>query len=160
MKQRIVFWYAAHVKYQTEKKIKQFLEQKGIQHYIPLQDDKPVIPCVVFIRTDHRQALALPVESGYTISYINDADTKKFQVISDKQMKDFMFLQDFSDKTILLTHPEDLKGGERVRVIGGEFAGIEGELYRIQGHKRVVVRLGGFGAVATTYIPRENLERI
>jgi transcription antitermination factor NusG len=120
-----------------------------------------VIPCVVFIRTDYRRALALPVESGYTISYIYDSSTKKFQVIPDKRMRDFMFLQDFSDKTILLTHPEDLQGGERVRVISGEFSGIEGELYRIQGHKRVVVRLPGLASLALgNYIAKECMERI
>jgi transcription antitermination factor NusG len=160
MKQSIVSWYVARVKYRTEKKIKNFLEEKGIEHYIPFQEGKPVIPCVVFIRTDYPQAIALPMESGYSISYIYDTDTKKFQVIPDKQMQDFMFLQDFSEKTILLTHPEDLQGGEKVRVIGGEFAGIEGELYRIQGHKRVVVRLGRLASIATTYIPKEHLERI
>jgi hypothetical protein len=37
-------------------------------------------------------------------------------------------LQDFSDKTIVLPDPEKLQGGERVRVIKGEFAGVEGEL--------------------------------
>jgi transcription antitermination factor NusG len=160
MKQRIVSWYAAHVKYQTEKKIKQFLERKGIQHYIPLQDDKPFIPGTVFIRTDYERALSLPVECGCMIDYLYNTDTKKFQVISDKQMEDFMFLQDFSDRTLLLTHPENLKDGERVRVIGGEFAGIEGELYRIKGHKRVVVRLGSLGAVATNYVAKENLEKL
>jgi hypothetical protein len=76
-------------------------------------------------------------------------------------MKDFMFLQDFSDRIILLTHPEDLRGGDRVRVIGGEFAGIEGELYRIQGHRRVVVRLEGLVSVAMgSYIAKENLEKV
>jgi transcription antitermination factor NusG len=160
MKQSIVYWYAARVKYQTEKKIKNFLEKRGIEHYIPFQEGKPLIPCVVFIRTDYQQALALPVESGQTISYIYDTDSKKFQVIPDKQMRDFMFLQDFSDKTFILPDPENLKGGERVRVIAGEFAGIEGELYRIRGHKRVVVRLQGLVSLATTYIPREFLERI
>ncbi|MDR0412969.1 MAG: UpxY family transcription antiterminator [Dysgonamonadaceae bacterium] len=160
MKQSIVSWYVARVKYRTEKKIKKFLEQKGIEHYIPLQEDKPLIPCVVFIRTEQQQALSLPVESDYTISYIYETDTKKFQVISDKQMQDFMFLQDFSDKTFILPDPENLKGGERVRVIAGEFAGIEGELYRIRGHKRVVVRLGNFGAVALEeYVAKENLEK-
>jgi transcription antitermination factor NusG len=61
----------------------------------------------------------------------------------------------------LLTHPEDLQGGERVRIIKGEFAGIEGELYRIKGHKRVVVRLEGLASVALgNYIAKECLERI
>ncbi|MDR0681048.1 MAG: UpxY family transcription antiterminator [Dysgonamonadaceae bacterium] len=161
MKRSIVSWYAARVEYRTEKKIKQFLEAKGIEHYIPFQEGKPVIPCMVFIRTDYRQALTLSEESGYAISYIYDAVTKKFQAISDKQMQDFMFLQDFADKTFILPNPENLQGGERVRVIAGEFAGIEGELYRIRGHKRVVVRLEGLVSLAMgSYIAKECLEWI
>jgi transcription antitermination factor NusG len=136
------------------------LEAKGIQHYIPFQEEKPAIPCLVFIRTDYEKALSLPAESGYTISYIYDTGTKKFQIIPDKQMKDFMFLHDYSDKTIVLPNPENLKGGEKVRVVKGDFEGIEGELYRIKGHKRVVVRLGGLVSLAMEYLPKEFLERI
>jgi transcription antitermination factor NusG len=134
------------------------LEKEGIEHYIPLQEEKPLLPCTVFIRTDHERALSLPVECGCMIDYLYNADTRKLRTVPDKQIEDFMFLQDFSDKMILLTHPEDLKGGERVRVIGGEFARIEGELYRIQGHKRVVVRLEGvgFGSDGELYSKRES----
>jgi hypothetical protein len=39
-------------------------------------------------------------------------------------------------------------------------AGIEGELIRIKGHKRVVVRLEGLFSLATTYIPSSFLERL
>ena len=159
-KQRFVHWYVAKVKYLTEKKIKQFLETSGIEHYIPLQDEKPVLPCLVFIRADYVEALSLPGKSGFRISYLYDLETKQLQIIPDKQMQDFMFLQNFSGKTFLLPHPEKLHGGEKVRVVNGEFAGIEGELYRIGGHKRVVVQLGGLVSVATEYIPREYLERI
>jgi transcription antitermination factor NusG len=69
-------------------------------------------------------------------------------------------LQGILEKTFILQDPENLKGGEKVRVIKGEFAGIEGELYRIKGHKRVVVRLGDKVAVATHYIPKEFLEKM
>jgi transcription antitermination factor NusG len=75
-------------------------------------------------------------------------------------MRDFRFLHDFSDLTIVLPNPENLTGGEKVRVIGGDFAGIEGEIFRIRGHKRVVVRLEGLASVAMEYIAKENLERI
>jgi transcription antitermination factor NusG len=54
-----------------------------------------------------------------------------------------------------------MKPGERVRVIKGEFEGIEGELIRIRGHKRVVVRIEGLFSVATgSYIAKECLEKI
>ena len=53
-----------------------------------------------------------------------------------------------------------LKRGDKVRIIKGDFAGIEGELIRMRGHKRVVVRLENVAALATTYIPASFLERI
>jgi transcription antitermination factor NusG len=160
MKQRFVYWYVARVRYRTEKKIKQYLEKEGIEHYIPLQQEKPLLPCTVFIRTDYERALSLPVECGCMIDYLYNTDTKKLRVIPDGQIRDFMFLNNFSDKALVLDNPENLRGGEKVRVTGGEFAGIEGELYRIKGHKRVVVRLEGLASLATTYIPKEFLEKI
>ena len=82
-------------------------------------------------------------------------------MIPDEEMQQFLFLQRFADKFFYLPNPEKLQGGEKVRVISGEFAGIEGELYHIKGHKRVVVRLGGLMAVATSqYIAKEQVERI
>ena len=55
---------------------------------------------------------------------------------------------------------DSLKKGDKVRVIKGDFAGIEGELIRVKGHKRVVVRLEGVVSLATAYIPGSFLEKI
>ncbi|GHT05392.1 transcriptional regulator [Bacteroidia bacterium] len=164
-------WYAARVKYQTEKKIKAWLESKTIEHFIPFrtvvieykgkkkQREKPLIPCLIFVCTNYKTALSLPVESGYSISYIRNIETKQIQIIPDKQMQDCMFLLNLSDKTFKIGNA-NLKKGDRVRVVRGPFMGIEGELVRIKGHKRVVVRLEGVFSLVTTYIPGEYLERI
>ncbi|MFQ8804228.1 MAG: hypothetical protein ACLR1G_09415 [Alistipes indistinctus] len=47
-----------------------------------------------------------------------------------------------------------------MRVTEGQFKGIEGELIRIKGHKRVVIRLQDVAALATVYIPGNFLEKI
>jgi len=162
MRQRITLrWYVARVRHQTEKNIKQFLEEKGIEHCIPIQDGKPAIPSLIFVRTDYDRALSLRAESGMYISYIPDNVTHSFLVIPDSEMEHFLFLQRFASKYYVLPNPESLKGGEKVRVTGGEYIGIEGELYRLKGHKRVVVRLGNLVSVAMNeYIAKENLERV
>jgi transcription antitermination factor NusG len=164
-------WYAARVKYRTEHKIKAFLEEKEIKHFIPfrtvlveqngkkVQKEKPVISCLIFIYTDYQTALSLPIESGFTISYIYNIETKKLQVIPDKQMQDFMLVLDLSEEGIQILNT-NLKQGDKVRVMKGVFVGVEGELIRIKGHKRVVVKLDGIFSVATTYIPSEYLEKI
>ncbi|MDR1170080.1 MAG: UpxY family transcription antiterminator [Prevotellaceae bacterium] len=171
MGQDIVHWYAGRVKYRTEKMIKDFLEEKEIHHFIPfqkvfreqngkrVQKEKPVISCIIFVNTDYVTALSIPNKSGFSVSYIYNSDTKKIQTIPDKQMQDFIFLLDFSDSVIRISNT-GLKRGDRVRVVKGDFAGIEGELVRVKGHKRVVVRLEGLFSLATTYIPGEYLEKI
>lgn len=50
--------------------------------------------------------------------------------------------------------------GVRVRVTGGRFEGLEGEIKRIDGDKRLIVAIEGICAVATSYIPKCFLERI
>ena len=55
---------------------------------------------------------------------------------------------------------KDLRAGDRVRVIKGPLAGLEGELIRVRGHKRVVIRIDGVASIATSYIPGSHLERI
>ncbi|GHT46508.1 hypothetical protein FACS189440_04690 [Bacteroidia bacterium] len=60
------------------------------------------------------------------------------------------FLLNLSDKTFRIGNA-NLKKGDRVRVVKGSFTGIEGELIRIKGHKRVVVRLEGIFSLVTTY---------
>jgi transcription antitermination factor NusG len=171
MEHNDVNWYAARVKYRTEKMIKNFLEEREIKHFIPFQTvfrehngkkirkEKPVISCLIFVNTDYTTAISIPDESGFGISYIYNKDTKKFRIIPDKQMQDFMFLLDFSDSVIRISNA-NLRKGDRVRVIKGDFLGVEGELIRVKGHKRVVVRLDGLFSVATTYIPGEYLEKI
>ena len=70
-----------------------------------------------------------------------------------------MFLLDFSESAVRIENA-NLKRGDRVRVVKGDFAGIEGELIRIKGHKRVVVRLEGLFSLATAYIPGAYLEKV
>jgi transcription antitermination factor NusG len=171
MEHNDVHWYAARVKYRTEKMIKIFLEEKEIKHFIPfqtvfrerngkkIQKEKPVISCLIFVNTDYTTAISIPNKSGFGISYIYNNDTKKFRIIPDKQMQDFMFLLDFEDSVIKIPNA-NLRKGDHVRVIKGDFIGVEGELIRVKGHKRVVVRLEGLFSVATTYIPGEYLEKI
>ena len=56
----------------------------------------------------------------------------------------------------------NLKKGDRVRVIGGSFVGVEGVFMQIGGkhQKRVIIELEGLIAVATAAIPASMVEKI
>ena len=164
-------WYAAKVKYQTERKVKIWLDKQDVENFIPfrtvlierngrkIKREKPVVPGLLFIRTNYQTACTLPFESMVKMVYLRNLESSQLLVVPDKQMQDFMFLLDFSESTVRLENI-NLRRGDRVRVIKGDFAGIEGELIRIKGHKRVVVRLEGLFSLATTYIPGAYLEKI
>ena len=98
-------------------------------------------------------------EYAFDMRYLRDRETGNFLIVPDKQMNDFIFLLDFSKEMVEVVN-ENLKKGDKVRVIKGDFAGIEGELIRVKGHKRVVVRLEGVVSLATAYIPGSFLEKI
>ena len=163
-------WYVANTCRQ-EKKIKQRLDSMGIENFIPFQQiarkihgvDKlievPVIPNLVFIHTTFKSCMSLIQEYAFDMRYLRDRETGNFLIVPDKQMNDFMFLLDFTKEMVEVVN-ENLKKGDKVRVIKGDFAGIEGELIRVKGHKRVVVRLEGVVSLATAYIPGSFLEKI
>lgn len=163
-------WYVANTCRQ-EKKIKQRLDSMGIENFIPFQQiarkihgvdrliEVPVIPNLVFIHTTLKISMALIQEYAFDMRYLRDRETGNFLIVPDKQMNDFMFLLDFSKEMVEVVN-ENLKKGDKVRVIKGDFAGIEGELIRVKGHKRVVVRLEGVVSLATAYIPGSFLEKI
>lgn len=46
-----------------------------------------------------------------------------------------------------------------VRVMDGEFAGVEGRVARVSGQQRVVVEVEGVCLIATAYIPSAVLEK-
>lgn len=164
-------WYAAKVKCQTERKMKAWLDERAIENFIPfrtvwierngkkIRREKPIVYGLLFIRTNYQTATALMLESSVKIVYLRNLENHQLLIVPDKQMQDFMFLLDFSESAVQIENT-NLKRGDRVRVIKGDFAGIEGELIRIKGHKRVVIRLEGLLSLATTYIPSAYLEKI
>ena len=166
-----ICWYVAKSKNCSSVRIKEKLETLGIEYFLPLRKTiterngkkvtvtKPIALNLVFIHTDFKTALSLVNDYSFPMNYMIDTITKTLLVVPDKQMEDFMFMMNFPDDSIYISN-ENLRRGDRVRVIQGEFAGIEGELVRIKGHKRVVVRLEGLFSLATTYIPGAYLEKI
>ena len=168
---RKMHWYAAYTKINQELTIKKRLDHLAIENYLAMRDEVReasfgkknvrviLIPHLIFIRTDQTTAFSLLNEHGLSVVYLKDLETRHLLIVPDKQMRDFMFLLDFSDSTVEVIN-EELKRGDRVKVIKGPLIGLEGELLRIKGHKRVIVRLEGVVSVATSYIPGSFLEKI
>ena len=154
-------WYVAKT-YRQERKIKDLLARMGIEHFVPFHQvvkeingkrkkvEEPFVNGLIFVRGNKKSCIELINEYGYPMRYLRDFSTRSLLRVPDKQMEDFIYLVD----------RHDLKRGDRVRVVAGTFAGIEGELIRIAGHRRVVVRLENLFSIATVFIPGGYLEKI
>ncbi len=164
------YWYVA-VTYRKERIIKRELDKMQVRNFLPLRrvfkeingKKKRVWELVmsgyVFIYTDHKTSYHLTQTIGLSMRYLKDPVTHRPVTIPEKQMRDFITLFRLPEEQAQLV-PCDLKRGDRVRIIRGLFMGIEGELVRLQGHKRVLVRLNNIAAMATAYIPAAYLEHI
>ena len=164
-------WYVAYTRVNQELFIKKKLDELGIENFLPCEEqvrDTPLgrktirvllIHGMIFIRMDKNTSFSLINDHSLNIVYLKDIEGRHSLVVPDRQMQNFMFLLDFSTSGIEILN-KNLKRGDRVRVIKGPLQGLEGELVRLKGHKRVVIRLDGVASIATSYIPGSFLERI
>lgn len=85
-------------------------------------------------------------------------------IVPENQMASFIRVSGSEDEQIAYLDPAklDLKKGDRVRVIGGSFVGVEGVFMQIgcKHQKRVIIELEGLIAVATAAIPASMVEKI
>ena len=61
--------------------------------------------------------------------------------------EDLIYLTEISSK---------LRDGQKVRMISGPFAGVEGYVVRIRKSRRIMVEIPGMLAVASAYLPLEK----
>ena len=77
-------------------------------------------------------------------------------------MQNFIRVTSIDNEHVKLVKPENChyKSGDMVRVIAGDFKGVEGRVARTAGQQRVIVQLQGLCLIATAYIPTGCLEII
>jgi len=105
----------------------------------------------------------LPV-SGFVYTRVNEkTGQREPQEIPAKQMDIFMMVVnsgvaglDFFSEESIVNYAE----GDKVRVLRGPLKGAEGYIKRIKKDRRLLVAVQGFIAVATSFIPLEDLEKI
>lgn len=132
----------------------EWLERCPLPGYLFVHADKETFNTIV------RQALGV-----YPAIQIRRSDQfRSPMIVPDRQMASFIIVSGTEQERILYLDPERLnfEKGDRVRVIGGTFCGVEGVFMQIGGkhEKRVVIQLPGLIAVATAAIPAALVEKI
>ncbi|MCR4860916.1 MAG: UpxY family transcription antiterminator [Bacteroidales bacterium] len=161
-------WFAARTRCGAELSVAGRLDRLGVERFVPTETrlhtrggaayERALIPCLVFLKTTKQDACALANEQSLPVRYLIDPATRSLLVVPDKQMDDFRRVLDLStDEGGLVGRPLEL--GERVRVIKGVLAGVEGHVLELRGKVYVVVQLLD-SWFAKASVPRAWLEPI
>lgn len=167
-------WYAMRVTYSREVQMKDQLEQRGIECFIPMRYHtkvvrgrkvkllKPVIHNLLFAHATPTEIQEVKKYYEY-LQYIVDRERQKI-IVPDAQMQTFIAVTGTYDDQLIWINPEDLnlKKGTRVRITGGNFEGQEGTFIKIKGarDKRVVIAIQGVIAVAMATLHPSLIEVI
>lgn len=166
-------WYALRVPYSRELKLKSFLDDAGATNFLPMKYARkktgkqtlvPAIHNLLFVNAYQQEIdeIKAKLKERIEIYYMMDRAMNKPIVIPERQMQHFIAVAGTQDDRVLFLDnvPAQIGRGDRVRVIGGIFSGVEGEIMRIRRDRRVVVSVQGLMAVATAFIHPSLLERI
>ena len=180
-------WYVLVVAYRTEQKMQAKLRELGkLEAFVPMRrtrrrdaqgkfryDEKVAIHNYIFVHTTYNRLMALKKEYPFDLEYSllhrdvyeqGERIGRAPVVVPRDQMLNFIAVAGNQKERVQFLDAEklDWEAGQRVRIIGGTFAGVEGIYLRTtkKHERRVVVKLDGIAAVATTALPSVLVEPI
>jgi len=171
-------WYVAIVNNNTEKSSAARLNNLGIENYLPTQAevrvwkngrrakiDRVVIPSIVFIyctEQKRREIVGYPFINRFmtnkAATSVNSAG-KPLATVPEEQIDRLKFMLGQSDIPVTITD-KPYKAGDKVRVIRGRLAGLEGEVMDLKSAKSELIVSLNFIGCARLSINTINLESI
>jgi transcription termination/antitermination protein NusG len=161
-------WFAVSTRSRQEKTAATMLEAIGVQHFLPLRSE---------LRqwSDRKQTTLVPLFSGYLFVCVNLSKDSTLEVLKVPGIVSFVRNQigplpipeqQIEDiRTVLaagarLSSQPHLKEGDRVRVVRGPLAGIEGILVRANSESRLLISIEMIRQSIGVSVLPEDVERI
>lgn len=170
-----IHWFPMRVTYSRELKAKAHLENLGIECFVPMrytfvEEDGwpkrellPALHNLIFVHSTQETITNLKIrdKEADILRYIMVPHTTiknkrpEIMVVPDAQMSNFIKVASRTDDSVMFLDYRDVlaRKGREVLIAEGPFAGVRGNIIRIQKNKRVVVMLEGLAAVAIKYTP-------
>lgn len=173
-------WYVLRVTYQRELSAKKKLDEMGIESFVPMKTanvtsktGKSAIKKVsalhnyIFVHSNSKIIDDIKQTKLPWLRYamIHTSNGKRIKMtVPQKQMYDFMTIANSEEKDIAYLSPDETSysSGDKVRILRGPFAGVEGAYIKMDKRRgrSVVVRIDGVTAIATATIPARDIEPI
>lgn len=172
-------WYVMRVTYQRELIAKTTLDELGVKCFVPtvvvkkqtssgrvIKKRVAALHNFIFIYSSKEEIDEIKQTKITWLRYVihHKDSIRRIMVVPEPQMLHFIAIAGNSEERITYLNPDeiDLKRGDRVRIIGGAFEGVEGTFIKVNNKrgKCVVVKIEGIAAVATANIPNVLVEKI
>lgn len=166
-----VRWYVLSANYRNEVKIRDDLRRLGFDCYLPMRYELkerlgkkkrllvPAINGLVFVKST-KSALEEYIATTKLPTFFRMSGIpgqKKPIIVNDRDMENFMRVTQQVEEHLTYFNPDEIKlrVGDKIRVHGGVFDGVEGVLMRVPGKrsKQLVVSIPEISAVAVSLSP-------
>lgn len=177
-----IHWYALRCTYGSERKTYEYLIAHGVEAFYPtiqsvkkekgkiITIESSRIPNILFahatekdIKTYVYDNINLPhLRFYYQHQHVGNARTKTPLIVPDRQMQSLMIICKAATNDVITT-PEMVqrfKTGQKVRIIDGEFKGVEGVVARYHSQQRVGMVIDGLMTACTAYVPSGFVENV
>lgn len=159
-------WYAAYTHARHEKKVAQQLEERGIEHFLPVYHS-------VRVWKDRRKELDMVLFPGYIFTRIDPAE--KLRVLQLPGVvrfvsfngqptplagDDLMALRSALQQGMRAEHHPYLTAGRRVKVVRGPLTGARGVLLRLKTNCRIVISIDAILRSVSVEIDESDVEAI
>jgi len=161
-------WYAVYTRPHNEKKVCSWLMENNIECYLPLKSslrqwsdrkkwiEEPLFRSYIFVRVSHIEYFKVLNIPG-VVYYVSFGGQP--QAIPDYQIDYIKTIVQQKEKEIEVNYKNIRKGSE-CEVLIGPLKGIKGEVVRISGQSRLVIRLASMGVSLQVNISRDEIKPI
>ena len=174
MEGEVLQWFVGKTRAKQEKVVNQMINDAGCETFLPRRTEirnwhdrkkkveVSLIPNTLFVHATKENAVALHNEKGIRISYVRNIggdNPNAMLVVPDVQMRNFIDFLQISDSQVSVENDLLYANGDKVIITQGVFKGIVGELVRIDGNNKVLVKLEHL-IVCTVNVEMDCIEKI
>ena len=164
-------WHALYVRSRSEKKVLSQLEEMGVEAYLPLitvvrkwsdrrmKVQEPLFKSYVFVRSNNKQYI--PILNVYGVVRFVCFEREAVVVPENQIVAIRKFVKDYEHgEEYKMRNDEDLKVGQKVRIINGPMKGLVGRLDTICNKRHLIVYIDVVGQCIPVHIPRAKVEPV
>lgn len=161
-------WYALWTRSRQEKTVASTLSTLGVRHYLPLKPE-------LHVWSDRKQKVEVPLFSGYVFVFMDLFGDSRLRVLKVPAVVSLVGskagplpipLQQIEDIRTVLASGFKVSAqpcpevGERVRVVRGALAGVEGTMVRTDSGSRLLISIDMVRQSLAVSVSAEDVERV